>query len=210
MPDAASARKTTAARKSPLAGIRKLFPPHSDARSAASALARALFAPVPKHFAAQTPGNLVEFLRRVALFEDLRDAELRRLACVVHERRYADGESILEQGKPGAALFIVRSGAVEIFRRRRSGEEVPLAVVEPPASFEELAAMGDVVRWTCARARGPVTLVAFGRSDLDALSRQFPSLANKILRRLVQVVAARVQMLLEDGSLDVQDAERRP
>ncbi len=37
---------------------------------------------------------------------------------------------------------------------------MPLALLEPPASFEELAVTGaEVVRWTSARARGPVSLV---------------------------------------------------
>ncbi len=52
-------------------------------------------------------------------------------------------------------------------------------MLEPPASFEEFAAVGgEVVHWGLARARGPVSLVAIGRSDLDALSHNFPSLAN--------------------------------
>jgi hypothetical protein len=54
-----------------------------------------------------------------------------------------------------------------------------------------------VVRLTSARARGPVSVLATGRSDLDALSRNFPLLANKILVRLAQVMAMRMQILLE-------------
>ena len=128
----------------------------------------------------------------MALFEGLTQGDLKRLARIVHERTYRDGEYIYEQGKPGTAMYIVRSGVVEIVRRKRNGEEVPLVTLEPPASFEELAAMGaDVVRWTSARARGPVSLVAIGRSDLDALSRNFPPLANKILMKLAQIMAMR-------------------
>ena len=71
-------------------------------------------------------------------------------------------------------------------------------MLEPPASFEELAAVGvEVVHWASARARGPVTLVAIGRSDLDALSSNFPRLAIKILRKLGQIIAVQLQMLLE-------------
>jgi CRP-like cAMP-binding protein len=95
-------------------------------------------------------------------------------------------------------LYLLRSGVVEIVRRKRSGEEVPLAMLEPPASFEELAAVGaEVVRWTSARACGPVSLVAIGYSDLDALSHNFPRPANKILKRLAQTMAMRMQTLLE-------------
>jgi CRP/FNR family transcriptional regulator, cyclic AMP receptor protein len=193
-----------------LAGIKKLLLPRpGDAHSsdAAAILARALFGAAPKSAAEKTGGELVGFLRRVALFEDLQHGELKRLARIVHERSYGDGEYISEQGKPGAAVFLVRSGIVEITRRSRSGDEIPLATLEAPTSFEELAAMGEVVRWTSARARGPVSLVALGRSDLDALGRDFPYLANKILSKLVQVVAARVQMLVETQYFSAQDGE---
>ena len=104
----------------------------------------------------------------------------------------------------------MRSGVVEITRRKRNGEELPLATLEPPASFEELAAMGEVVRWSSARARGPVSLVALGRSDLDALSGNFPHLANKILKKLVQITGARVQMLVEAQYFSEQDQEGKP
>jgi CRP-like cAMP-binding protein len=83
-------------------------------------------------------------------------------------------------------------------RKKRNGEEIPLAMLEPPASFEELAAVGaEVVHWASARARGPVSLVAIGRSDLDALSHNFPPLANKILMKLGQIIAVQLRMLLE-------------
>jgi hypothetical protein len=49
--------------------------------------------------------------------------------------------------------------------------------------------------------------VALGRSDLDALGRDFPYLANKILKKLVQVAAARVQMLIETQYFNEQDQE---
>ena len=115
----------------------------------------------------------MDFFKQVSLFEDLSQGDLRRLARILHERTYRDGEYIYEEGKPGTAMYIVRGGVVEIVRRRRNGEEVPLVTLEPPATLEELAVVGaDVVHWTSARARGPVSLVAIGRPDLDALGPQ--------------------------------------
>ena len=183
-----------------LAGIKKmLLPRHKDADLLdTSGPAQALFGPAPETAAAETGRDLVDFLKKVTIFKDLQQGDLRRLARIVHERNYRDGEVIYEQGQPGMALYIVRGGVVEIVRRKRNGEEVPLALLEPRASFEELAAMGaEVVRWTSARARGPVSLVAIARSDLDALSRNFPFLANKIIAKLAQVMAIRVQTFLD-------------
>jgi CRP/FNR family transcriptional regulator, cyclic AMP receptor protein len=139
----------------------------------------------------------VEFLRQVTLFEDLGRRELGHLARILHERHYADGEYICEEGRPGAALFVVRRGLVEVVRRGAAAPEVPLALLEPPASFEESAAVGTgVIRWFSVRARGPVSLLALGKSDLDGLSVNFPVLANKVLFKLAGLMAARLQMLI--------------
>jgi len=160
--------------------------------------ARALYAPPPKTAAGGRGLGLVDFFKQVSLFEDLTQGDLRQLARVLHERTYRDGEYIYEEGKPGMAMYIVRGGVVEIVRRRRNEEEVPLVSLEPPATLEELAVVGtDVVHWTSARARGPVSLVAIGRHDLEALGRNFPLLANKILKKLAHIIAMRLQIVLE-------------
>ena len=190
------------ARKSPaLRGLRELLvrrPRNLESVDVAGMASLAIFGPAPKMAAGNRGGDLATFLKKVELFEELGDADLKRLSRIAHERSYRDGEYIYEQGKPGIALFVMRSGIVEITRRREDGEELILATLEPPASFEELAAMGcEIVRWTSARARGPVTVVALGRPDLDALSQNAPLLANKLLRRLAEVTARRLQLLVE-------------
>jgi CRP-like cAMP-binding protein len=184
-----------------LPGIGKLLlprPKNTDPLDASAASARALFGPPPETTAAQRRRSLVDFLKQVSLFEDLGRWELRRLARIVHERDYRDGEYISEEGKPGAALFILRRGLVEIVRRDRHGKEVPFATLDPPASFEESAAMGtESTRLFSARARGPVSVLALGKADLDALSVNFPLPANKVLMRLAGIMALRLQVLLE-------------
>ena len=186
--------------KSHFAGLKKLLAPLQKARDFmdTSGPARVMYGPASSAVVGETGRDLMDFLKQVPLFEDLAQGDLKRLARVVHERVYRDGEIIFEQGTPGAALYVLRSGMVEILRKKRDGEEIPLAMLEPPASFEELAAVGaEVVHWASARAHGPVSVVAIGRSDLDALSRNFPSLANKILMKLARVISAQIQMLLE-------------
>ena len=163
--------------------------------------ARGLFQP-PDTVVAERRRSLMEFLGQVSLFEDLGRREIGHLARIVHERDYGDGEYICEEGRPGAALFVVRRGVVEVVRRGAGAQEVPLALLEPPASFEEWAAIGTgVVRWFSVRARGPVSLLALGKADLDALIVNFPVAANKVLIRLAGIMAARLQMAIEAETL---------
>src|SRR5262249_6452827 len=195
-----------------LRGFREiLLPRPKESAETAGVSSLAVFGPAPQTAASKRGRDLLDFFRQVTLFAELSPAELKRISQLAHERTYRDGETIYEQGKPGLALYLLRSGIVEITRRKRNGDEQPLAILEPPASFEELPAMGcEVVRWSSARAHGPVTLIALGRSDLDALSRTSPAIANKILRKLAEITARRLQLLVESQYLDSQEPEDAP
>jgi CRP-like cAMP-binding protein len=156
--------------------------------------------------------SVVDFLAQVSVFEDLARRDLAQVARIVHERDYGDGEYICEEGRPGAALYIVRRGVVEVVRRGAGTREVPIALLEPPASFEESAAIRTgVIRWFSVRARGPVSLLALGRSDVDALIANFPLLANKVLIRLAGIMALRLEILTEAQTLgDSEDESEAP
>jgi CRP/FNR family transcriptional regulator, cyclic AMP receptor protein len=169
---------------------------------------RALFGFLPRTSAKESDQDLAGFLKRVQLFEDLGVGDLRRLARLVHERNYRDGEYIFEQGKPGVAMFVIRTGAVDILRRSHNAEEVHLATLEPPASLGESELMGaGAVRWCSARARGPVSIVSLGRSDLDALSHNFPLMANKVLAKLADITTQRLQMVVEELTSEQKEPE---
>ena len=191
---------TSPKKKFPLAGLKKILFPVQAARDFmdTSGPARVMYGQASNTAVGEMGRNLMDFLKQVPLFKDLAQGDLKRLARIVHERVYRDGEIIFEQGTPGAALYVLRGGMVEIMRKKRDGEEIPLAMLEPPASFEEHAAVGaEVVHWASARAHGPVSVVAIGSSDLDALSHNFPSLANKILMKLSRVIAVQFRLFLE-------------
>jgi CRP-like cAMP-binding protein len=191
-------------------GLKELLLPRRPNRGSADIVAigaRALFQ-APDSAMTKQHESLVEFLGHVSLFEGLAHRDLARVARIVHERQYSDGEFICEEGRPSAALFVVRRGVVEVVKPGAGGQEVPLALLEPPASFEESAAIGTgVIRWFSVRARGLVSVLALGKSDLDALILNFPQLANKVLIKLAGIMAARLQILIDAEIQRESDAQ---
>lgn len=196
-------------------GLKKLLlprPPDPLSAGTPKRLVRAFFRSHLEGFLLEKRGSVPEFLKQVTLFEGLGRIDLQRVARIVHEREYGDGEYITREGRPGAALFILRRGLVEITRRGRDGADVKFATLEPPASFEEEAATGtEIIRWFSTRAKGPVSLLALGRSDLDALSDAFPTLANRIIMRLAGIMSTRFQQLIDavtiTESLEAEEQE---
>ena len=48
------------------------------------------------------------------LFADLDEAELQRVASVFKERRFAQGETVIQQGSGAAAFFVIESGEAKV------------------------------------------------------------------------------------------------
>jgi CRP/FNR family transcriptional regulator, cyclic AMP receptor protein len=59
-------------------------------------------------------GAPIEALRRVPLFADLTDAELRQIALLFKERQFAPGETVVKEGADGAAFFLIDTGEATV------------------------------------------------------------------------------------------------
>jgi CRP/FNR family transcriptional regulator/CRP/FNR family cyclic AMP-dependent transcriptional regulator len=58
--------------------------------------------------------DTVELLKGVDIFEGLTEQELRRVAAICREAKYAKGQVVTSQGEEGDEMFIVRDGLVEV------------------------------------------------------------------------------------------------
>src|SRR5258705_12637570 len=107
-----------------LPGIKKLLlrrPADTDSLDTSSAPARALFGSPPETAVAEQRSSLGGFLKQGTLFEDLSRWDLRRLAPIVHERDYHDGEDIFQEGKTRTALLVLRRSLGEGVRGGSNG-----------------------------------------------------------------------------------------
>jgi CRP-like cAMP-binding protein len=147
----------------------------------------------------QGPLSVQDFLAATPLFETLNRREQKRLAGIVHEREYAPGELIFEQGTPGAAMYIIKRGEVELFRQGADGREIARLVnLDTGTFFGESALLSEDNRLASARAAGPTAVIAIFRSDLADLMQRFPALGCKILHKLAWVLGKRLETAIED------------
>lgn len=138
-------------------------------------------------------------LSEIPLFDMLSGKELKLLAAMVHERTYAIGELICEQGTPGAAMYIVKRGVVELFRQDNQGRAVRrLGLLEAGSFFGEGALLEGTVRFMSARAVEPTEALVFFRADLDSIVARMPTTGTKILRKLAWVISRMMESALEE------------
>lgn len=82
--------------------------------------------------------DLASFLATVPIFRELTEEQLREIAPVCTEARYAAGTKILEQGGYSDALYFLRSGRLAV-RVRKGDRRETVAHLQPPAVFGELS-----------------------------------------------------------------------
>jgi CRP-like cAMP-binding protein len=86
-------------------------------------------------------GVPVEALQRVPLFADLSKHEIQQVARLFKERRFAQGDTVVQEGSGGAAFFVIESGEATVFigGKRRS-------TLKPGDYFGEIALLDEGTR----------------------------------------------------------------
>jgi CRP-like cAMP-binding protein len=107
-----------------------------------------------------------------------------------HPLRFDPGQVIFKAGEEGSAMYIVRSGSVQL----RAGETV-LETVERGGLLGEMALIDPAPRSASAVAGADCTLVGVDEETFHALVKQVPGFALEVMRvmarRLRQSVGGR-------------------
>src|SRR5215471_17070739 len=82
---------------------------------------------------------LIDFLRSIALFGGLSDDSLGRIQAMLMPRNYEPGTVIFTEGESGRAMYVVRSGEVEVQRACANGAVVPIVRLGPGEFFGEMS-----------------------------------------------------------------------
>jgi putative ABC transport system ATP-binding protein len=86
-------------------------------------------------------------------------------ATAERHRHLDDGEVLFSQGDPGALVYVVEEGHVQIVRRRDDGTEEVLNSFGPGGYFGELAPMFGFPRSATARSLGPSIVTGLPLSE---------------------------------------------
>src|SRR5579871_4649386 len=129
-------------------------------------------------------------LAEVAHLRELSDGERAALAERIDLQRYQAGEMIFNYGDPGHALYIVRSGEVEIFLKNDQGEKIVLETAKPGDVFGEISLLDGGPRTAWVTAISDVEVLRLDRAHFEEYIRQYTPAALNLLsvaaRRLRQ------------------------
>src|SRR6267143_1584721 len=101
----------------------------------------------------------LKLLKQAAIFQDLDEGELARVAEVCREQKFTVGQYVFKEGEPGNRLFLISEGEVRISRTIPGSGEEALAVLKPGSCFGEMSIFDRSERSTDAIANLSCTLI---------------------------------------------------
>jgi CRP-like cAMP-binding protein len=126
----------------------------------------------------------VDALRNISLFEHVRVDALERLAERTTDVDVPAGQVLIEIGQPGAGLFVLQEGLLEV--DLPSGRVVELG---PGQFVGEIALLTDRPHMARVRAKTAVRCLAISRADFSSLLQEAPQIAVAMLPVLAQRLA---------------------
>jgi len=121
--------------------------------------------------------------------QDLKPEEQAALAERIELLRYKAGEMIFNFGDPGHALYIVRSGEVEIFVKNDQGEKIVLEVAQPGDVFGEVSLLDDGARTAWVGSVTDAEVLRLDREHFEDYVRLYTPAALNLL----SVIARRLR-----------------
>jgi CRP/FNR family transcriptional regulator, cyclic AMP receptor protein len=119
------------------------------------------------------------FVRKVKIFQELRDDFLVRLASVMQELSFPPGHTIFTQGEEGRALFILISGQVRV----HSGDR-DLALVGEGGCFGEMSVLDAEPRSASVTTLEACECLTLTQQQLYEAIEETSELAVNIIRYL--------------------------
>ena len=122
-----------------------------------------------------------QMLAEVPLFSLLDEEERAILAERVEIVHFAADETIFQFGDPGDAMYVLRSGEVELSVKTKTGEQMFLERPVAGDFFGEISLLDEGPRTATARCVKDVEAIEIDRGDLDELFRLKPAAAMDLL-----------------------------
>lgn len=146
----------------------------------------------------------IKTLKRVELFAQMTDDELRKLAERLRYAPFAKGNVIARQGTPAQHwLFIIISGEAEVYLEGGGGEKRSLNVLSNGAFFGEMSLMTGSPRVATVVARTDVECYRLDKEAFEEILLARPAIAEEVSHVLA---TRRVQL---DSALQNLDEEAR-
>ena len=136
-------------------------------------------------------------LKQISVLQALDPDALRRLAGVLEEKNYNDGQTIFAEGDPGDSMHFLVKGCVRIEKQAQAAGAAhkTLTVLEAGDYFGEMALLDQKPRSASAVAAGGARTLRLSKSAFDQLQQQSPAASSSLLFAMIRTSGERIRRL---------------
>jgi CRP/FNR family transcriptional regulator, cyclic AMP receptor protein len=126
---------------------------------------------------------LKNYLRKVPLFSDVREKDLKKVVRIGKVQKFEKGQVIFTEDESGECFYIVLSGRVKIFAQSGKKKKT-LAYLEKGEHFGEMALLDMEPRSASSEAMENCAVLVINKKDFRGLLARNPGISIQIMRTL--------------------------
>ena len=128
------------------------------------------------------------------LFKGLNDEQLKKIEAVAIEMAIKKGQEIIKEGEKAKALYILKSGAIDLFTKVDNDLELPISILRDPGDVFGSGVLVAPFKYTLtARCFNEGILLKFERSVLKRVMKADRDLSCKIMSNLAEYYLHRLK-----------------
>lgn len=137
-----------------------------------------------------------DLLKRVSLFSILDDGEMRDLSERMTPQLFKAGDVIVEQGEPGASMYIVAEGLLYVYIAQADSDELLKVADFIPGQFMgEMALLTGEARSATVKAETDALVYEIVKEDMETLLKKRPEIAESLSQIMAQRLLEREEYM---------------
>jgi CRP/FNR family cyclic AMP-dependent transcriptional regulator len=146
-------------------------------------------------------------LAEIPLFSLLDEQERAALAERLDDASFPAGTTIFHTGQPGDALYVVRTGEVEIFFHSDTGDRILLETATAGGFFGEISLLDGGPRTASAVVTKDAELLVVDREDLEGFLKKRPEAALDLLAATGRRLRETNRILRQTAAKNINEVE---
>ena len=145
--------------------------------------------------------NTIQKIKKIYIFEDLKDDELDQIYALAQRRNFMAGETIVFEGDEGDSCFLLIHGSVEVTKMdEESGEEEKIGRLASGSYFGEMALLGLYTRTATVTALEATEALEIEGKPLHDLFYDHPKIGMAFYRAMALGLVKRLRDTTDEVS----------
>jgi len=149
---------------------------------------------------------LVKILASLAIFEGLSRANLSRIGGQMRPRRFSRGTTIYKQGDPAREFFVLTAGRIEVTVEGGDPDVPPVAVIDAPHWFGELAVLTEPIRFVTITASTDCEAWVLSQDRFEACVARHSVIYRNLIASLSKQIQQKDRDFVDQSTLAIERA----